>query len=334
MAKSVGSYYSEGTTLCARGALSTEYVRRLIMIEALKHSVPENVTLETAWVYGQMTLAPWRNIEVLVKKFYATHRETLIEFNYLKKKKIAKYLIEHLPELGSADYRKLPIAPETAAAAKRAFDSFIQNFANTYNKDGHVTEVKNYVQHNHRAPVHYTEHAHFDIVDNLILDQFNNYGTALATVDSWRPELHRGDGNAFLLDGSYVCFKCLMDRVGKMNPFEELKNHSDTTYILSMFYHLAYPDDTYTATPAPLNLMLTRMLDTFSKDVSIVLPKARRFSTAELLDVINFPDVLLNGEMLDNGGSSYRLTDRPNAPRSLSECYLVLNKLLGGNNDF
>lgn len=99
------------------------YVQRLLLIEALRETNINDVSILTAYEYGKSSLAVWRNEPVLVNKYMQTNRAGLINFNIERYIKVLNYIAKGLCEVEPDEYTYLPLTPTDVDVLNNAFSN-------------------------------------------------------------------------------------------------------------------------------------------------------------------------------------------------------------------
>lgn len=99
------------------------YVQRLLLIEALRETNINDVSILTAYEYGKSSLAIWRDEPVLVNKYMQTNRAGLINFNIERYIEVLNYIAKGLCEIEPDEYVYLPLTPTDVDVLNNAFSN-------------------------------------------------------------------------------------------------------------------------------------------------------------------------------------------------------------------
>lgn len=99
------------------------YVQRLLLIEALRETNINDVSILTAYEYGKSSVAVWRNEPVLVNKYMQTNRAGLINFNIERYIEVLNYIAKGLCEIEPDEYVYLPLTPTDVDVLNNAFSN-------------------------------------------------------------------------------------------------------------------------------------------------------------------------------------------------------------------
>lgn len=99
------------------------YMQRMLLIEALRETNINDVSILTAYEYGKSSLAIWRDEPVLVNKYMQTNRAGLINFNIERYIEVLNYIAKGLCEVEPDEYTYLPLTPTDVDVLNNAFSN-------------------------------------------------------------------------------------------------------------------------------------------------------------------------------------------------------------------
>lgn len=99
------------------------YMQRMLLIEALRETNINDVSILTAYEYGKSSLAVWKDEPVLINKYMQTNRAGLINFNIERYIEVLNYIAKGLCEVEPDEYTYLPLTPTDVDVLNNAFSN-------------------------------------------------------------------------------------------------------------------------------------------------------------------------------------------------------------------
>ena len=164
------------------------YMQRMLLIEALRETNINDVSILTAYEYGKSSVAVWRDEPVLVNKYMQTNRVGLINFNIEHYIEVLNYIAKGLCEVEPDEYVYLPLTPTDVDVLNNAFSNAARWLDSTNNSG--INELLD-----------------FDVAENDLKYIYEN-------IDDRKHYLSYGER---LYDEKITtCFKCLIHK-GNLN---------------------------------------------------------------------------------------------------------------------
>ena len=122
--------------------LHLAYMQRLLLIEALRETNINDVSILTAYEYGKSSLAVWKDEPVLVNKYMQTNRAGLINFNIERYIEVLNYIAKGLCEVEPDEYTYLPLTPTDVDVLNNTFSNAARWLYST-NKYTYCVDINN-----------------------------------------------------------------------------------------------------------------------------------------------------------------------------------------------
>lgn len=316
--------------------ITLEYINALYSIEMLRQADPRVVNEFTAWQFGQMSDAIWKNHPQSTHQFYMLHRHELERFNVHKIRCMMNKLAAGLDKFGSFLYATTAVEPELFNSITALLRSALGS------KHGYEFGV-------HDASIaHSTQNfgglknSDFDIhlADRLLQNEFNMFTEDRVDLDTDSSKKRYGQNRHTLLDNK-VMFdwnaikKLCTDAISKgYTPGgrtdiidKRIAPSKNTLFFASLFsvlYHLRVPTLIHPNT-------LDRMYDKYilTNDLaSDGLQFARKYSGFQSMDVIACRLLPMNSKLTVQSWMPHNFVVGTCAPNSTVERYLVTQYIL------
>lgn len=268
---------------CSDDTLILEYINSLLAIEILRNCDPNQITLMSAYTFGQDSNAVWKDDVSCVKTFFGTHKADLADYNRMKIVCLLNKLNGGLEKLGTLLFTNTPFTPQEV-------NTIVNGLEEIYPSDDNyrtITPAKFMNYRNHEVVNNFD----LELMTRTVMNVFNSFTGERRDLDTRTLKKAFGQHRHEIVERrTYVDFEKITKLVSRdiaafMNKPESINKFS-TRFMADIFgllYRLRVPGKIH---PNRLERLYAKYILTNDR-ATAAIEYSNKFTMLEPIDVVS-----------------------------------------------